>query len=161
MTTDHMDPAVRCYPGDDYPHLNTKANAAVTLSMTTSSGTSEDTGYVRLAIQDRASGETLVAVDLDPAQAWLLTSGRTQTWPAQITPHLDRVGKRMQNMRVDLPRALEGDTERDVKRDVHKAVEEQLPDDWGVSGRGFDSYDTPRMTNRAQRYTIVRRWVTP
>lgn len=147
MDTEHL------FPGSDFPKLNRNANQAVRLELTTSSSGSTEQ-MVHLRITDHLSGEVLTAVEVDPAQWWRLLQGSTQVWPAFVSPHLDRVGKVMEHRRVALPRALPDDTERDVRRDVHKAVMEQLPDDW----QHFDSYDKPRMSNTDTRYTIVRRW---
>lgn len=128
------------------------------VELTTSTGPSYDEqGTVDLRIRDNASGELLARVEVDPATWWRLCIGGSQVLPGTVSPNLDRVGKRMENRRVDLPPALDGDTEQDVRRDVHKAVAEQLPEDW----HDFDSFDTPRISGggNRQRYTIVRRWV--
>jgi hypothetical protein len=148
------------HTGDDFPDLNRKANGhAVRLAIVTPRG--PDGAYVHLEVRDDTSGEVLVSVEVDPGQWWLLGTGGTQVWPAFISPHLDRVGKQMEHRRVELPQELPGDTEADVRRDVYKAVHDQLPADWHSDQRGWDSYDTPRVQGGGvrQRYTIVRRWV--
>lgn len=145
------------YPGGDFPGLNRQANAVVRVEVGTSSSPGgADLGHVELRVQDSTSGETLVRVQIDPAHMWRLVAGGSQSWPAFVSPNLDRVGKRMENERVNLPAPLDGDTEKDVRRDVGHAVVKQLPEDWHYA---WDAYDTPRVDNKRQRYTIVRRWV--
>jgi hypothetical protein len=143
-------------PGGQFPHLNQRANGVVRVFIGTPRGPGDDT-HVQLRVEDHTSGEVLVDVELDAAQMWLLCQGGTQVWPAFVGVHLDRVGKRMENERVNLPPEHDDDTERDVARDVWRAVHEQLPEHWHDWG---GAYDEPRTDNTRTRYTIVRRWVT-
>ena len=145
----------RLYPGDDYPGIHPRANGAVRIEVSTGRGGGPG-DYVSVVLYDEASGETLADLRIDPAQMWMLMQGGSQAWPAFISPHLDRVGKRMENQRVALSPALIGDSEQDVHRDVWRAVNEQLADDWR-NGQ-WDAYDTPRNDNAGNRYTVVRRW---
>lgn len=129
-----------------------------TVRLEVATARSSDGGTVEVRVIDDASGTILTTTQIPPADWWLLITGGTHTTPAFVSPHLDRIGKRMENMRVTIPTPLEDDTDRDTARDVHKAVIEQLPEDWHYA---WDEHDKPRQTNRQTWYTIVRRWVTP
>lgn len=145
---------------EDFPEITPDTHRhVVRVEISSPTTTSfDDNGYVSLRVEDGPSGTVLVDLRLDPGRFWRLLQGGQQTWPAFIGPNLERVGKTMENQRVLLPEALSGDTDRDELRDVRKAVREQLPEAWWET---WESYDTPRVDNRRQRYTIVRRWVSP
>lgn len=142
---------------ENFPGLNKNANTVIEISIGSPSGPDHrDNGYVALQIRDDTSGEVFVDVEMDPGRFYRLLQGGVQHWPAFISPNLDRVGKRMENKRVLIPKPLEGDTNRDEARDVAKAVVAQLPEDWHYA---YDSYDTPRRTNKGPELeVIVRRW---
>lgn len=129
----------------------------VELTTSRGSGDPADTDRVVLEVRDDASGELLAGVRIPTAEWWRLCQGGTARVAGIVSPHLDRVGKRMLNARVELPDALPEDTDKDVERDVWRAVHDQLAEEWW----SFDSYDTPRIQGGGtqRRYTIVRRWV--
>lgn len=140
---------------EDYPDLNKHATHHVRMEVGTPTD-SQGNGYVTLRVIETRSNTVLLDVQVDPARWWHLLQGGSQNWPAFIGPHLDRIGKQMENREVILPAPIDGDTEEDTRRDVRKAVIDQLPEDWWYT---WDDYDRPRRDNKGRFLTSVRRWV--
>lgn len=131
----------------------TRRDVAVNIT-SPSSTDSRDDGYVRLRVEDKASGECLADVEIPAGRWWRLCQGGQQTWPALMSPHLDRVGKELETTRVPVPAPVEGETRRDQEREVWRALAELKPD-W----LDFQDFDI-RRTNRGYE-AVVRRWKEP
>ena len=116
-----------------------------------SSADSRDDGYVLLRIEDDASGECLTQVEIPAGRWWRLCQGATQHHDALVSPHLDRVGKRMENRRLTFGRDF-GREEPPGDRDIYRAAMEQAPD--------FLDYEaaSPRYSRDGWE-VIIRRWV--
>lgn len=72
---------------------------------------SHDGNHVSLVIRDQRSGETVIDINLTPAEFTdILSSTATRISGAFITPNPQHLGKRMQNTSVDI-RTFGGDLE--------------------------------------------------
>lgn len=130
-------------------------NASVRISLSSPSSTdSRDDGYVSLRVEDDASGEVLVDVEIPAGRWWRLCQGTIQHHDAFVSPHLDRVGKKLETKVVDLGRDWSRDQEPEA-RDVYRAVTEQLPEEW----HDYESHSV-RNTNHGWE-AVVRRWIDP
>lgn len=132
--------------------LNQQANQRVSVGITSpSSMDSRDDGYVNLRIEDSASGECLVDVEIPAGRWWRLCQGGHQEWPAVVSPHLERVGMELECVTIPIPAPLPDDTPKETRRDVWKAVQEQKPD-W----LDFQEFSTRRT--RDGHEATLRRW---
>lgn len=108
--------------------LNQHANQTVLVEiMNPSSSDARDDGYVSLRIEDAASGETLVGVEIPAGRFYRLLQGGSQTWPAQVSDNLDRLGKKMRVKVIRLGR-FESESEaieeaHGVRRDLYREGE--------------------------------------
>ena len=130
--------------------LNEYANAEVSIHVASPSSTdARDDGYVMLDVEDRASGEALVRVEIPAGRWWRLMQGATQHHPAFVSTHLDRVGKRMEVRIIDL--GHDAKTPEDAEALYPAAAEGAGVWDW-------ESHSV-RRTNRGWE-AVVRRWVS-
>lgn len=65
-----------------------------------------EAAVVHLRIEDDASGECLVDVEIPDGQWWRLVAGLTQHHMADVSPHLDRIGKTLRTEIVPVPKEV-------------------------------------------------------
>lgn len=123
--------------------LNEHANQTVRVSISSPSSTdSRDDGYVHLYVEDEASGEILVSVEIPAGRWWRLCQSSTQTWPAFVSTRLERLGKTLKVTSADIPGG------RGDEAEVLAAATEAAPPGCEVS---------VRRTNRGWQ-AIYREW---
>lgn len=136
------------------------AEHRVSISISSPSSTdSRDDGHVTLRVEDDASGECLVHVEIPAGRWWRLCQGSTQHHLAGVSPHLDRLGKRLETTVVAISDPVEGDTAKDTRRDIFRAIQE----DQELLDAGWLDYAGEariRRTNNGHE-AILRRWVEP
>lgn len=126
----------------------------VTVGISSPSSTdSRDDGYVELEVRDETSGELLVRTQIPAGRWWRLCQGSVQHHDAMVSPHLDRVGKKLETTTVRFGREWTRDQQPE-ERDIYRAVSEQKP--------GWEDYQSASVRyDRDGWMAVVRRWVEP
>lgn len=119
-------------------------------------------GTFHLSVRDHESSQMIVDLEMN-ADAWLhLTGGASLTLRGWVVPRelRDRIGKRMENERYEVPREIMSDEDR--WRPGEKAPDSVYK--WAArtcEADGWDAWDDPRRTNRGTWDVVFRRWVDP
>jgi hypothetical protein len=126
----------------------TMTDLPVTISIgSPSSLDGRDDGYVTLRVEDEVSGECLVDVEIPAGRWWRLCQGSTQRHTAGVSPHLDRVGKRLTTGVESVGDRFQ--TTEDEARDLAETI---------ATARGAESWS---LRNTNQGWEVVLRWWAP
>lgn len=116
---------------------------------------SRDDPVVNLRVEDVKSGMPLVDMEFTAGQWLRMVNGLSITKPGFLTPHLERLGRKMVHRQIDVPREVTGQT-------YDREEAEDLVREYGATQALPGETVEPRNTNTGWKI-IFRSWpeVTP